>query len=114
MTKRKSRNPSNESRDVTEIVVEGALTIRNASQWHLRFVEAIGTDLPIQLVLDELNEIDAAGIQLLGSLQKSARKRGHEVFLRGASEAFHTALATAGLEIAQLESCENTDSRGNG
>lgn len=78
----------------TRLIFDGALTIYEAGQVRDALTEMIGSELPVEVDLTGISEIDLSGVQLLLTLLREPRLK----FLAGASSAVSTALTLLDLE----------------
>uniref|UniRef100_UPI003FD73FFF STAS domain-containing protein n=1 Tax=Salmonella enterica TaxID=28901 RepID=UPI003FD73FFF len=68
------------------IVISGEMTIFSALDWRERLLAAIAQPGDLELDLSSVSEIDAAGIQLLVSLQLEAKAEGRQLRVVRAGE----------------------------
>jgi ABC-type transporter Mla MlaB component len=81
----------------TEIDCGGALDISVVAQWWEQAQSALETAALIRLKADELQRIDAAGLQAILLLFLDAKKREITIQWDGSSPALHQAATLTGL-----------------
>lgn len=65
--------------------------------WAEQFTQAADDGAPAEVLASAVDQVDAAGVQLLLSLQRSLAARGHRCTLRQPSRALETGCAALGL-----------------
>lgn len=88
--------------EIREIAVSGGLTIYEVKSLHKLFLEGIQQAGGLRVDLKEVDACDAAGIQLLISLIKTAKKEGKSLSFPGLSEPVATAMKQGGFEIEKM------------
>ena len=82
--------------------VEGELSIRNADEVHHSLLAATASITEVVLDLSSVEECDAAGLQLLCAVRRSAAQRGQRFAITGASQAVQSAAEVLGLRLMEL------------
>ncbi|MBI1423005.1 MAG: STAS domain-containing protein [Gammaproteobacteria bacterium] len=90
-----------EGNDLMVIDCGGILDISLVSQWYEQAQSALQAGSPIQLKADELQRVDAAGLQAILCLFHAARQRDIPIAWEGQSPALQQAATLTGLN-AQL------------
>ncbi|ARU56918.1 hypothetical protein OLMES_2870 [Oleiphilus messinensis] len=64
-----------------EVSIGGELTIYCAEDLFTNYVKSFSTDKHVLLRLDEVEEVDTSGIQILLMLKKQIKSKGHNISL---------------------------------
>jgi anti-anti-sigma factor len=80
----------------------GALTIENADRIRQLFSDALNNSSDLALDLGEVQSCDAAGLQLICSLYKSAAERRRRVRIAALSPAVEGTAAVLGLSLQEI------------
>lgn len=91
-----------EENGTIRLKIEDALTIYDTARLRETILKWIGTQQDVELDLSEANKCDAAGLQLLCSIRKTAEHTEKKVRIAGVSRAVLDTLAAAGLKPEEI------------
>ena len=94
------------------VKVEGELSIRNADGLRALFAESLERSHDLALDLSGIRTCDAAGLQLIWSLRRSAVERGRRVRTSRVSAVIESTAAALGLPIQEFEGAPGENGRG--
>lgn len=84
------------------VKVEGELSIRNADSLRTLLAESLDRSSCLAIDLADVESCDAAGLQLICSLRRTAVERGQRLRFGKISDAFKSASDALGLRTADL------------
>lgn len=86
----------------TRLKFEGALTIYDVAGLREALLKLIGVEGELEIDFSGVGDCDAAGLQLLCALRKSAEHRDNPIRVIGPSRGISTALDAAGLDSNEI------------
>lgn len=85
-------------KDVTQVAINGAMTIGQASELKTGLLKAFEAGKPVEIQLAGVTEVDVTGLQLICSAHRSSVERGCELQVSGTdSEGFSNVARMAGM-----------------
>lgn len=91
-----------EENGTIRLEVDDALTIYDTARLREVLLKWIGAQRDVAIDLSEANKCDAAGLQLLCSIRKTAEHTGKKVRIAGVSRAVLDTMAAAGLKPEEI------------
>ncbi|WP_321478221.1 STAS domain-containing protein [uncultured Paludibaculum sp.] len=102
----KAAAPIEQARDPNDagapLKIMGEQTIRTADEMHKAFAEYLDRGIAVVVDLSEVDECDAAALQLIYALRQSAIQRGQRFRIAALSPAITDTAAALGLHIETL------------
>jgi ABC-type transporter Mla MlaB component len=94
--------PQTSAPDVTWVAVKGNFCISGADGWRQRFAVALEQSATVEVDLSGVEDCDAAGLQLLCSLHRTAAELGRKLELQSPAPAVESAANLIGLPLARF------------
>jgi anti-sigma B factor antagonist len=82
------------------LTVEKKLTIYEVTEIREKILTCLNKDSHLQMDLSQVTECDTAGIQLLCSILRTARKKGEAITIHSFSRAIRDTARMIGIELA--------------